>query len=163
MSDVVQAVYSLLDEMQISYELTEHPPVYTIEEMISVDIKHPDNVVKNLFLRDDKKRNYFLVVMDKDKQVNLKELKDKLESRPLRFASEDDLYKYLKLTKGAVTPFGVINDENHQVAVVIDNVLKSYEFIGIHPNTNTATVWIAVDDLVRLVEKQGNPIIFMDV
>ena len=163
MSDVVQAVYSLLDEMQISYELTEHPPVYTIEEMISVDIKHPDNVVKNLFLRDDKKRNYFLVVMDKDKQVNLKELKDKLESRPLRFASEDDLYKYLKLTKGAVTPFGVINDENHQVAVVIDNVLKSYEFIGIHPNTNTATVWIAVDDLVRLVEKQGNPVMFMDV
>ncbi len=156
-------VYSLLDAMQISYEVTEHPPVFTIEEMISVDIKHPENVVKNLFLRDDKKRNYYLVVMDKDKQVNLKELKDKLGGRPLRFASEEDLYKYLKLTKGAVTPFGVIHDPEHSVVVVIDNALRSYDFIGIHPNTNTATVWIGVNDLVRLVENQGNRILFMDI
>ena len=163
MSDEVQAVYALLDEMQIPYEVTEHPPVYTIEEMLNVDIKYPENVVKNLFLRDDKKKNYYLVVMDKDKQVNLKELKEKLGGRPLRFASEDDLYKYLKLTKGAVTPFGVINDAEHSVIVVIDNILKGYNFIGIHPNANTATVWVAVDELVRLVEARGNQVLFMDV
>lgn len=162
-SEVEKQVYDLLDEMQISYEVTNHPPVFTIEEMLAVDIQHPESVVKNLFLRDDKKKNYYLVVMDKDKQVNLKELKDKLGGRPLRFASEDDLYKYLALTKGAVTPFGVINDADSAVTVVIDNVLSSYKFIGIHPNTNTATVWIAVGDLVKLVESRGNKILFMDV
>lgn len=162
-ADAPEKVYSLLDKMQISYQVTRHPPVYTIEEMVSVDIKYPDNVVKNLFLRDDKKRNYYLVVMDKDKKVDLKELKGKLGSRPLRFASEEDLLKYLGLTKGAVTPFGVINDAEKVVVVVIDNQLSAYEFIGIHPNANTATVWIAVPDLVKVVESQGNPVLFTDI
>ena len=156
-------VYALLDALQVSYEVSEHPAVFTIEEMLNVDIKYPEYVVKNLFLRDDKKHNYYLVVMHKDKQVNLKELKEKLGGRPLRFASEDDLLKYLGLTKGAVTPFGVINDAEHRVTVVIDNALKNFKLIGIHPNSNTATVWISVPDLVGLVEKEGNPLLFMDV
>lgn len=162
-SEVQREVFSLLDEMQIPYKVTNHPPVFTIEEMISVKIEHPDNVVKNLFLRDDKKKNYYLVVMDKDKQANLKELKSKLESRPLRFASEDDLHKYLGLSTGAVSPFGIINDADNTVTVVIDKDLSSYEFIGIHPNVNTATVWIAVNDLVSFVERQDNKLMFLDL
>ena len=67
--------------------------------------------MKNLFLRDDKKRHYYLVVVKKDKAVDLKGLRALLGSRPLSFASEQDLSRCLGLPKGAVTPLGILNDE----------------------------------------------------
>ena len=30
--------------------------------------------------------------------------------------------------------------------------------IGVHPNDNTATVWLRVDDLAALIREHGNPV-----
>ena len=156
-------VLALLEELHISYQVTNHPAVYTIEEMELLQIDHMDRVVKNLFIRDDKKRNYYLVMLKNDKSANLKELRHRIDSKPLTFASEDDLKKYLGLGKGEVSPFGVINDLDNDVIVIIDNDLRKFDFIGVHPNDNTATVYISMDDLIRVFNNQGHKYMFADL
>ena len=158
-----QEVIELLDEQRVMYTLIEHPAVYTVEEIDALKLPHSTMVVKNLFLRDDKKKNYYLLVAGKDKKINLKELRDVIPSRPLSFGSEDDLMAYLNLTKGSVTPLGVLNDVGRSVHVLVDSEVMDYEVMGIHPNENTATVWLSPQDLKRIVEWHGNSFCSLDI
>nr|WP_207746731.1 prolyl-tRNA synthetase associated domain-containing protein [Anaerotruncus colihominis] len=146
-----------LQRSNIDYELVEHPPARTIDEIESFNLPNGDYIVKNLFLRDDKKRNYYLLTLRKDKTVNLKKLREILGTRPLSFASEEDLSHFLALPKGSVTPLGILNDESHCVQVLVDSEVLLFPVIGIHPNDNTATIWLAPKDLQSLVETHGNP------
>ena len=63
----------------------------------------------------------------------------------------------MKLVPGSVTPFGLLNDTAHDVHWYLDAEFAGHK-IGVHPNDNTATVWMQTDDLVRLIKKQGNDI-----
>lgn len=157
-----QKACRMLSEMGIAYDVIEHPAVYTIEEMEQLNLANADEIVKNLFIRDDKKRAYYLVVLQKDKRADLKNLRGKLESRPLTFASEADLMSILGLTKGAVTPLGILNDESHRVTVVLDKTILGFEKIGIHPNDNTATVLMTPKALVEWIKTTGNPYVTID-
>ena len=56
MDSVRQKVFTVLDNMDINYEIIEHDAVYTIDEMELLPISNKECIVKNLFLRDDKKR-----------------------------------------------------------------------------------------------------------
>jgi Ala-tRNA(Pro) deacylase len=158
-----QKVFQKLDELNITYEVTNHPPVYTIEEMDDLGISDHGDVCKNLFIRDAKGKRHFLVVLNKDKQADLKNIREQLGTTGLSFASEERLSKYLNLSKGAVTPLGVVNDEDHLVEVVFDRDLISKQKLGVHPNENTATVWISFDNLKKLVEKNGNKIHYLNI
>lgn len=163
MNEQRQIALDKLREMGIRYDLIEHPAVYTIEEMESLGIDNKNEIVKNLFLRDDKKKRFILLVLSKEKQVNLKELSRKIGSRPLSFASEESLNLYLGLSKGAVTPLGILNDDLRKVEVMIDRSLLSYERIGVHPNDNTATVYIDLKDLESTISNHGNKFEYIEI
>lgn len=157
-----QGVYNLLATNNIDYEAVEHDAVFTVEEMNALDLPHPESVAKNLFLRDDKKRTFYLLVMPESKQVNLKEVRAILQSRPLSFASEKYLEQYLSLTRGAVSPFGAFNDADNKVLVYFD---KEYEgkLIGCHPNDNTASVFLQTNELATLIRQHGNSVEFIEL
>jgi Ala-tRNA(Pro) deacylase len=163
MNSIHQKVFDVMENMNIPYDVIEHPAVYTIEEMDNLNIDIKNEIVKNLFVRDDKKKRYFLIVLQKNKRVNLKELKEKLNCRPLSFASEESLVKYMGLNKGSVTPFGVLNDDDCKVEVVLDKDILSFERLGVHPNDNTATVWISPQDLELIIRKHGNDICYINI
>lgn len=154
-------VIAFLEAQGVPYEAVEHEAVYTMEGMAALRLPFAHEVVKNLFLRDDKKRAYYLVVMPEDKPADLKALRRLLEARPLRFASEADLEGILGLKPGAVTPFGVLNDEGRRVLLVFDEELRGYRGIGVHPNDNTATLHVALEDVVRIAESHGNEVRFV--
>lgn len=158
-----EATLSWLDEQGIAYEKMEHKAVFTMEEMDEVGISARGGVVKNLFLRDGKGKNHFLVVVPEEKRVNLTDLSAQLCASKLSFASADRLEKYLGVVQGAVSPLGILNDENHVVEVVFDRDLCHAKKVGIHPNDNTATVWLSFKDLKKIIEKQGNPISYIKV
>ena len=151
-----EAVLARLDELNIPYELTEHPAVYTIADMEAQGLLEQGEVCKNLFVRDNKGRQHFLVVAPEERAIDLKALAAVLDSTRLSFASAERLEKYLGVTTGAVSPFGVINDGEHEVVVALDAGLKGNTRIGVHPNDNTATVWIAWDGLKKFIRAQGN-------
>ena len=163
MQTKTEKVISVLKELNIPYKLVAHKAVYTMQEMEALQIEGIEYVAKNLFVRDDKKKNYYLVVVQKDKRVDLKELKITLNSRPLTLASEEDLMRYLYLEKGAVTPLGVLNDKDNAVTVIIDKALQSSEYIGMHPNENTASVWLTVKDLERVIKYCTNTLLYLDL
>ena len=109
-----ETVLEKLQELNIAYKVVEHTPVYTIEEMDNLgNIFEGAKICKNLFVRDQKGKRHFLIVVHEEKRVPLAEVTEKIGSTKLSFASEERLMKYLKLTPGAVSPLAVINDESN--------------------------------------------------
>ena len=97
-------------------------------------------------MKNSNSKKHYLVVLKGDKKANLKSIKSQINSTALSFASEERLEKHLGLSKGSVTPLGIINDEEHLVNIVLDEDLKKEEIIGVHPNVNTSTVFISYND-----------------
>ena len=158
-----QKVYDILNNLTIEYDVIEHPAVYTIDEIDRLHIDGKNEIVKNLFVCDDKKKNYFIIVLQKDKTADFKALRILLNCRPLSFASEASLHSLLGLSKGAVTPFGVLNDAACVVEVVLDKDILAFERIGVHPNDNTATVFIRPKDLESVIRKHGNTVSYIEI
>ena len=146
----------------IEYELDNHKAVYNMDELKDIKLLYPELDAKNLFLRDDKKRNYYLVTVKGDKKVDLKEFRNKNNTRPLSFASDNDLLNILGLTPGSVTPFGLLNDKDSRVIFYIDEFFKDKK-IGVHPNDNRATVWIKSNDLVNIIKESGNSCFYIEM
>lgn len=153
-----QEIKAFLDEKKIAYEWVEHEAVYTIEDMLKLGLEDMQDVAKNLFLRDAKGKRHFLVVVREDKKVDLKRLGELLGGIRLSFASEERLEKYLGLKKGSVTPLGILNDEERAVEVFFDEDFCGMEKIGVHPNENTASVFLSTETLLQMIREHGNPL-----
>jgi Ala-tRNA(Pro) deacylase len=151
MEDQKQRVYDALDKLKIKYEVVEHEPVHTMEDMDRLGLPEKGTLCKNLFLRDSKGKRHFLVTCDEKKTVDLKSLGRQLGGGNLSFASEDRLEKYLGLKQGSVSPFGLMNDTDHAVEFFIDKDLSKCKSLGIHPLENTATVFLSFKDLDKFL------------
>ena len=153
-----QETLQYLDKLHVNYELREHQAVYNMAELEQIELPHPAADAKNLFLRDDKKRNYYLLAIKGDKRVNLKQIRQENNTRRLSFTSPQDLAAKLGLTPGSVTPLGLLNDQEHEVNFYLDSYFLAQPLIAVHPNANTATVWLAPADLLKIIKNLGNPV-----
>ncbi|MFO7952650.1 MAG: prolyl-tRNA synthetase associated domain-containing protein [Bacillota bacterium] len=160
-SEAEQKVYEALDHLGVEYTRYEHPPVYTVEEAKQYwkDIEGAHS--KNLFLRNNKGNRHFLVVLEESKSADLKGLSAKLAAGKLSFASERRLKEHLGLETGAVSPFGLLNDQKNAVSIVIDKELKNADKVNFHPNVNTATVSISYQDFEKFLQYCGNEVIYI--
>ena len=155
-----QQIYDYLQENSIWHEITQHKAVYNMAELAEVPCPYPEADAKNLFVRDDKKQNYYLITVKGEKRVNLKAFRKSQGTRNLSFASAEDLLKRLALIPGAVTPLGVLNNETRSVKVFLDrDFLQEPGLVGVHPNDNTATVWLKTEDLIRIIREHGNEVV----
>lgn len=151
MDNQKQRVYDALDNLKIKYEVVEHEPVHTMEDMDRLGLPAKGTLCKNLFLRDAKGKRHFLVTCDEKKTVDLKSLGRALGAGNLSFASEERLEQYLGLKQGSVSPFGLMNDADHAVEFFIDKDLGRCKSLGIHPLENTATVFLSFKDLDKFL------------
>lgn len=147
------SIYALLNNKHIHFTYTEHQPVYSMEELDALTIPVSAVICKNLFLRNSNSKQHFLLTVPAATPVDLKELAVKLASSRLSFASAERLEKYLGLQSGLVSPFGLLNDTSKSVIFVSSKYLPLSATIGIHPNDNTATVWLAFGDLLALLSE----------
>src|SRR2546425_5521498 len=153
-----QAVRRRLDELGITFERYAHPPVASVDEAkqhwAGIDATH----CKNLFLRNQKGNRHYLVVLEHSKKADLRAVADQIGDGKLSFASPERLMTHLGLTPGSVSPFGLINDRDHAVRVVLDRDLKSAARVSFHPNINTVTFTVAAAHFQRFLEACGNPV-----
>ncbi len=149
-TEIEQRVYDTLNDLQISYHRFEHEPVFTMEDLDKVGIGEAMHC-KNLFTRNRKGDEHYLIVMGSSKRVDLKSLSEQIGCTSLSFASEERLFKYLGLKAGAVSPFGLLNDLNKSVKVLIDRDLVGMKSLCMHPNVNTATIEISYNDVERFL------------
>ena len=87
--------------------------------------------VKNLYLRDRKKRN-FLVVSQEDREIDLKALQDKIGADRLSFGSADRLFEFLGVRPGAVSPFTLVNDPS--IVRLHSQQLMDADMLYFHPS-----------------------------
>lgn len=155
---------SLLSASIFTYQLYEHPPVFTANEARQYCAHIPGAHVKNLFVRDKKKKAYLLVTVKEEKRIDLSVLEEKLKIGRLSFASNNDLTTMLGVQPGSVTPIAIINDKSKRIKPLFDDELLNDEYIAIHPLENTATISIKLQDLLLFIENYGlNKIEFLGI
>jgi Ala-tRNA(Pro) deacylase len=155
-------LYRLLKELDIEFNYYEHPPAPTIEIAMQywkdIDAMH----CKNLFFRNHKGNRHYLVIIDHKKNLDIHTLEKILKQGKLTFASEQRMMKYLGLRPGSVSPFGLMNDKNHEVHLFIDESLKDGKTISFHPNENTASLVIDYYNFTKFITYCGNIFEYID-
>lgn len=157
-------IYDLLQSRGLWHEITAHEAVFNMAEMAEIEIPYPEADAKNLFVRDDKRHNYYLITVKDNKRVDLKEFKRRNGTRSLTFASAEELLQFMGLTAGSVTPLGLLNDAECRVKLYLDRAfLDAPGLIGVHPNDNTATVCMKTEDLIALLREHGSEVECVDI
>lgn len=149
-------VYEFLNNLGIGFINYEHDPTPTAEHVAILETEIRGKHCKNLFLKNSKADQLFMLIAPHDKPIDLKKTARLIGSTRLSFAEADKMWTYLKLLPGAVSPFGLIHDSEHFVKVLLDQEIMSYDFINFHPNVNTATVSLSVADFTKYLDAIGN-------
>lgn len=144
-----------LQSFDVAFTSHYHPPLRTVEESKAYRDNMPGTHVKNLYLRDKKKRNY-LIVANEDCKIDMKSLHKIIGSDRLSFGSADRLFEMLGVRPGAVSPFTLINDPEHRVNLVIDAGLMNAERLYFHPLVNDITLGVTPDGLSRFLKDTGH-------
>lgn len=159
-----QEIYDYLNSAGIDFEITEHPAVWNMEDVAQLEMPHPEADAKNLFVREDKTKNYYMITVKGDRKVDLKALRKSIALRQLKFASAQELAEVLDLYAGAVTPLGLLNDEDRKTVLILDSYfLQPPALIGAHPNDNTATIWLKTEELIRVIREHSNEVLVRDL
>jgi Ala-tRNA(Pro) deacylase len=156
-------IYAFLSEHGIRYQRQDHPAVFTCEQGLRLVPHLPGAKTKNLFLRDRKGRQHFLVVVGYEKAVDLKALAALLGVSKLGFASPDRLRRFLGVDPGSVSALGLVNDTDGDVALIFDKDLWAADAFQCHPLVNTSTLVISRDDLRRFFDITGHQIRIVNV
>lgn len=161
-----QAVYNVLDELNIKYSVKYHEPIFGEQDYDKECYHMPGLNLKNILIREKKKEEFYLVILKDDERLDFKKYKPFTGwSSKVTFAGDEDLVKYLGVHAGSCSVFGLINDVEHKVTVVIDDYVTrsdSEELINFHPNINTATLTMKVKDLFTFLDWTTNKVIRLD-
>lgn len=156
-------VTDYLEKLQIAFAVHHHPPLPTIDDALpywaNIDATH----CKNIFFRNHKGNQHYLVIFHYLHQLNIRDLELRLKQGKLSFASEKRMEKYLGVKPGSVSPLGLINDLNRHVVVFIDKNLENAERLSFHPMDNTATLVMLRSDFVKFLETQGQRYSFVEL
>ncbi|HPW43944.1 MAG TPA: prolyl-tRNA synthetase associated domain-containing protein [Bacteroidales bacterium] len=163
MENKKEMVISVLKGLAIAYEIYEHPPAPTIEEAKKhwkfIEATH----CKNIFFRNHKGNRHYLVIIEHTANLAIHDLEKRLRQGKLSFASPERMQKYLGISPGSVSPFGLINDKDNHVHIFLDENLKTASKISFHPNINTYSVIIAFKDFIRYLDWTGNSYEFLQL
>lgn len=149
-------LYDILKDLTIPFDYIEHPPAPTIEIARQYWKDLEATHCKNLFFRNHKGNKHYLVILEHAQELDIHHLEKKLRQGKISFASAERMQKYLGVTPGSVSPFGLINDSENHVHVFLDEKLTKSERVSFHPNLNTASLVINFDDFVKFMNCAGN-------
>lgn len=141
-----------LEKLDIAYELVEHDAVYTIEEAMAEPNLKGRTEIKNLFIQDDKGKNYYLIVMPGLKKLDPKKLALDLDEKKVRFCSPEKVQNILGVKPGSVSLFCCLNPSSNHVKIIFDEDLLQETETGFHPIVNTSTVFMKPADAVKILE-----------
>lgn len=153
------AIIALLEKLDISYRRFDHVPLMTVEDSKKIESQFLASSdggghIKNLYLRDNKKRN-FLVVAEQDRKINLKALPSVLGSGRLSFGSSERLFENLGVRPGAVTPLSMITGVKNDVKIFFDEDLRKCTKLYVHPLVNDRTLEVAMEGLEKFLKHLG--------
>lgn len=152
-----------LDANSIPYRRYDHAAVYTCEQSAALLPDVGGAGTKNLFVCDEKKEHYYLVMFLEEKRLNFNRLGAVLGVGKLSFAPPEKMLEILGLEPGSVTVFAAVNDTSHRMEVIIDRELWTHEAIHSHPLVNTATLLVSPAGVEQFLTLVGCPFRLVDL
>jgi Ala-tRNA(Pro) deacylase len=156
-------LYALLEKNGITYQHFSHPAVYTVEQANQHLQGAPGARTKNLFISDEKKRNYYILWTLGEKRVDFKPFGKTMRLGKARFGSPERMLEYLGVEPGAVSVLTLVNDTNRKVGLLIDKELWENSHFQCHPIVNTATIVISKQDIEKFFKLTGHTFQLVDV
>ena len=138
-----------LDAMGLAYAGLTHDAADTIALCEEIEKKLGAPIVKNLFLCNQQKTAFYLLLMPGDKPFKTKFLSKQIGSARLSFADAGAMESLLGVTPGSVSVFGLLNDNEKRVRLLFDGDILLYPVIGAHPCKNTATLRVSMEDILQ--------------
>ena len=143
------ATYDLLDSLGIEYLRVDHGEMPTIESCKEVDEALGVHICKNLLLCNRQKTDFYLVLMPGDKKFMTKELSSQLGTARLSFADGGFMEEFLNITPGSLSVFGLMNDKDNRVRLIIDRDITKEEDFAAHPCINTSSLKVKFADIIE--------------
>ncbi|MGC6770282.1 prolyl-tRNA synthetase associated domain-containing protein [Enterococcus sp. LJL51] len=153
--DQYRKVASVLKDMNIAFEIVEHPPVFTTEEADSYIVGIPGVRTKSMFLTNKKKTAYYLLIMDDSKRVDMNKFKEMVGETRIKMASSESLMEQMQLSPGSVSIFGLLNNKQKNIQVFFDQAILSEKRMSFHPNMNTKTIFLDTCAVLTFVKETG--------
>lgn len=145
-----EEVYKYLDNLNISYQVVNHPKAYSTEDADKYIEGYEGIRTKTMFLYNKNKTNFYLIVMDENKRIDFKKLEEVLQEKKLKFSSDEVLFDKLKLEKGVVSIFGLLNNKDNIVVLFDEDIINELP-LTFHPNENDATIFINSEDVIKFL------------
>ena len=145
-----EEVYKYLDNLNISYQVVNHPKAYSTEDADKYIEGYEGIRTKTMFLYNKNKTNFYLIVMDENKRIDFKKLEEELQEKKLKFSSDEVLFEKLKLEKGVVSIFGLLNIKDNIVVLFDEDIINDLP-LTFHPNENDATIFINSEDVIKFL------------
>ena len=153
--DAFSKVVEKLKKLDIPFELVEHEPALTTEQADAF-IEGIEGVrTKTMFLTNKKKTQYYLLIMDDKKSLDMDDFKSQVGADRIRMASLNSLAEKMNLPAGTVSPFGLLNNEEKDILVYFDKDIVSEDIMAFHPNTNEKTIFVSTTDLFKFLQDLG--------
>ena len=130
--------YDTLEKLKIPYEQVDNDPASSMEECAEVDKAIGTEIRKNVFLCNQKKTTFFLLVMPADKAFDTSSFSKKLGVSHMSFAPP-----------GSASVAGLLTDEDDYVQVIIDKEVAEAEWFGCNPGINTSHLKFKTKDLLQ--------------
>jgi len=157
-----EKITQILDSIYIKYDLHHHEAVFSVKDAAKVETTIAGAHCRNMFLRD-KKKKMFLLTLQNETPVDLKKLEKRLSCGRLSFGSPERLFDYLGVHPGSVCPFSVINDDAHDVTLILEKEMMGRDLVTYHPLLNTMTLALAPADLIKFLDHIGHPYEIIDL
>ncbi|MGN1279695.1 MAG: prolyl-tRNA synthetase associated domain-containing protein [Limosilactobacillus sp.] len=152
-----------LQEQGIPFRTISHPAVFTAAQADRYVQGETFVRTKNLFLTTSRHDRYYLVLLEEHKRLDTKRLRQLAATPRLTFAAPAELQEKLGLAPGSVSPFGLLNNYDHDVQLFVDQDVAAAATIGCHPNDNTMTTILATSDLLKFLRQAGSPAQVVDL
>jgi Ala-tRNA(Pro) deacylase len=148
-------LFERFKSLGIETRTLDHAPVFTVDQAKLVHDDMPGGHCKNLFCKDEKGVLWLIVALE-DAVINLKAAPAKIGSKRLTFGKPEVLLEVLGVEPGSVTPFGLINDTENRITVILDEAMMRQTPLNFHPLKNDATTAITPDDLLKFITSCGH-------
>ena len=149
-SDLEKSIYEKLNELNIKFDRVDNDTVEAMEECIEISNKLGAEIRKTIIVCNEKKTQFYLVVLPAEKRFDSKAFRDKMGCSRVSFASADAMQEVLGVVPGSATVMSVINDTTNLVKVVIDKEVADSIDFACNTGENTKHIKIKTDDLIKV-------------
>ncbi|MBQ3079659.1 MAG: hypothetical protein IJC48_06660 [Clostridia bacterium] len=145
MTDSEKRVYRHLAEHRLTYRIAAHKRVSAISECVIAEKLLGGVMPRNLFLSPRNESHFYLLIAHPESVFRTSSVSRQAGASRLSFGSEEALGRLLHTHSGAVSPLGLIFDEDRRVTLLVDRKLLTENALIFHPLENTASVRMEKD------------------